>query len=103
MVLSAQLCGLDAKGAFCIWRRDRRNHASPNSAQTEAVMAGALGVQLAGDAWYFGKRYEKPFIGDALRPVEPRDILRAHKLLYVTAVILLVIALLVRGLVYGAL
>lgn len=103
MVLSARLCGLDAKGAFCIWRRDRRNHASPNSAQTEAVMAGALGVQLAGDAWYFGKRYEKPFIGDALRPVEPRDILRAHKLLYVTAVILLVIALLVRGLVYGAL
>lgn len=103
MVLSAWLCGLDGKEAFRIWRRDRRNHASPNSAQTEAVMAGALGVQLAGDAWYFGKRHEKPFIGDALRPVEPRDILRAHKLLYMTAVILLVIALLVRGLVYGAL
>lgn len=79
---AAALTGQDARGALRIWRRDRRSHASPNSAQTEAVMAGALGVQLAGPASYFGKLYEKPTIGDALRPVEPGDILRANRMLY---------------------
>ena len=79
---AAALTGQDARGALRIGRRDRRSHASPNSAQTEAVMAGALGVQLAGPASYFGKLYEKPTIGDALRPVEPGDILRANRMLY---------------------
>ena len=76
------LPGMDGKNAWRIFKRDRFNHASPNSAQTEAVMAGALGVQLAGPASYFGKLYEKPTIGDALRPVEPGDILRANRMLY---------------------
>lgn len=76
LIAAASLTGQNGKNALRICRRDRRNHASPNSAQTEAAMAGALGVQLAGPASYFGKRVEKPTIGDALRPVEPTDILR---------------------------
>ena len=80
-------------GAWRIWRRDRRNHASPNSAQTEAVMAGALGVQLAGSAWYFGERYDKPTIGDSLRAVEPGDILRANRLLYAAGLLGLLLLL----------
>ena len=75
----------DAKGAWKIWRRDRRNHASPNSAQTESACAGALGVQLAGPAYYFGEYYAKPTIGDALRPIEPEDILRANRMMYVAS------------------
>ena len=70
-----------------IYRRDSRNHASPNSAQTEAAMAGALDVQLAGNAYYFGKLYEKPTIGDPIRPVEIEDIPRANKLLYATCIV----------------
>lgn len=70
-----------------IYLRDRRNHASPNSAQTEAAMAGALQVQLAGDACYFGKLYKKPFIGDLLRPIEREDIRRSNQLMYGTAVL----------------
>lgn len=85
MILAAFFCGMDAKNAVRIYRRDRFNHKSPNAAQTEAVMAGALGVQLAGDAWYFGKRYEKPFIGDKLREIEAEDIPRSHRLMYGTA------------------
>lgn len=77
----------DGKGAWRIWRRDRRKHASPNSAQTEAVCAGSLGVQLAGDASYFGEIVKKPTIGDALRPVEYEDIKRANGLLYRTAIL----------------
>lgn len=89
MIFAAFLCGLDAKGAFRIFRRDRYQHKSPNSAQTESVCAGALGVQLAGDAWYFGKLHKKPFIGDPLRKVEPQDILRGEKLMYGTTVLML--------------
>lgn len=82
LIAAAPLVGLDGKNAFRIWRRDRRKHASPNSAQTEAAMAGALHVQLAGPASYFGERAEKPYIGDPDRPIEPEDIRRANRLMY---------------------
>lgn len=86
MVLAACLLpGMDGAGALHIYRRDRRNHKSPNSAQTEAACAGALGVQLAGDARYFGQLVKKPTIGDDRRPVEAEDIPRACRLLYVTS------------------
>lgn len=91
-VTAAALTGNDAKGAWRIWRRDRRNHASPNSAQTESACAGALGVQLAGPATYFGQYYDKPTIGDAARPIEPEDILRANRMMRVAGVLGLVAA-----------
>lgn len=75
----------DGKHAAFIYKRDRYNHASPNSAQTEAVCAGALSIQLAGDASYFGKIVKKPFIGESVRNVEYEDIRRANRLLYATA------------------
>ena len=100
MLLAGWLEGLDARRGWRIWRRDRRNHASPNSAQTEAAMAGALGIQLAGPAWYFGEKYDKPTIGDAKRPVEPNDILRADRLLYGGGVLGLVLLGLVRWAVW---
>lgn len=89
MIIAAGISGRDysAKNAYKIYRRDRRKHASPNSAQTEAACAGALGIRLAGDASYFGKVVKKPYIGDADRAVEYEDIRRANHLLYVTAVI----------------
>ena len=87
MALSTVFVGMDTKNAVKIYRRDRRNHASPNSAQTEAAMAGALDVQLAGNAYYFGKLYDKPTIGDPIRPVEIEDIPRANKLLYATCIV----------------
>ena len=86
MIAAAFLTGMDAKKAAQIYKRDRRKHASPNSAQTESVCAGALQVQLAGDAWYFGVLHKKETIGDPIRPVEAEDIKRAGRLMYVTAV-----------------
>lgn len=87
MILACFVSGADYDGkrAWRIYRRDRYRHASPNSAQTEAVCAGALGIRLAGNASYFGKMVEKPYIGDADRAVETEDIKRANHLLYVTA------------------
>ena len=91
MIAASFLCGLDGKNAWRIYKRDRRKHASPNAAQTEAVCAGALRVRLAGDAVYFGKVYKKEFIGDALRPIVPEDIKRTGRLMYITAFLLLIV------------
>ena len=102
MVLSAFLLpGYRGKNAFSIWRRDKRNHKSPNSAQTEAAAAGALGVELAGSAYYFGKLVEKPTIGDALRPIEPEDIPRVGKLMFCTSFCCLLLCLGGRLILWG--
>lgn len=87
MIAASYLGGneFSGKGAVSIYKRDNRNHASPNSAQTESVCAGALGIRLAGDAVYFGRTVKKPYIGDALRSVEYEDIKRINRLLYMTA------------------
>ena len=99
MIAGAWLIGMDGKNAKKIYLRDRRKHASPNSAQTEAVMAGALDIRLAGDAWYFGELHKKPYIGDPIRKVEIEDIIRSHKLMYAGTVLSLVVFGLVRVLV----
>lgn len=91
MTAAAFFTGMDMRKAWKIYLRDRRKHASPNSAQTESVCAGALGVQLAGDAWYFGELHKKETIGDALRPVEAEDIPRAGYLMYGTEVLVLLV------------
>ena len=101
MIVSAFLLGYDGKNAWRIWRRDRRKHASPNSAQTESVCAGALGVRLAGDAYYFGKLHKKPYIGDDERPIVNEDIRRANRLMYLTSAIMLVLFSVLRVLIYG--
>lgn len=82
IILCSRPLGYDGKGALKIFIRDRYKHKSPNSAQTESACAGALGIRLAGDAWYFGKLHEKPFIGDKVREVETEDIRRANRLMY---------------------
>jgi adenosylcobinamide-phosphate synthase len=91
MLLAGWLLKLNVKNGWKVFRRDRFNHASPNSAQTESVCAGLLGLRLAGDAWYHGELHKKKFIGDALREIEYEDIQRACRLLYVTAVLSLIL------------
>jgi len=103
MIAVSGLCGFDGKNALRIWHRDRRNHASPNSAQTESVMAGALNIRLAGDAIYFGKVHKKPYIGDDDRTVEPEDIPRANRLLYAATFVLIILTVAVRGILCATL
>ena len=80
LIAAAGITGEDAAGAFRIWRRDRRKHLSPNSAQCEAAMAGALGLRLCGPAVYFGQVCDKPWIGDGTREIVPGDIRRACRM-----------------------
>ena len=89
--------GFDGKKAWKVFLRDRKNHKSPNSAQTEAACAGALGLQLAGDAYYFGKLVKKPVIGDDRRKIQAGDIRRANQLMYVTAFLTLILSLGIRA------
>mgnify|MGYP000868214275 CR=1 FL=1 len=91
LIVSAYLLRYDGK--------NRRNHKSPNSAQTESACAGALGLRLAGDAWYFGKLVPKPYIGDEIHPIEPQDIRRVNRLMYGAAGIMGLLALVMRAVI----
>ncbi len=87
MIVAAWGQGMRGKDAARIFFRDRKKHLSPNSAQTESVAAGALGIQLGGTHIYFGKAVEKPTIGDVTRRAEPEDIRRTNRLMLTTAVL----------------
>lgn len=99
MVLVSPILKFDGRGAWRMFFRDRKNHKSPNSAHTEAACAGALGIQLAGDASYFGELVHKPTIGDADHPVVPEHIVSANKLLYGTSVLCFILCFLIRFLI----
>ena len=101
MIVAAFIGGrqFDGQNAYRIFKRDRFNHASPNSAQTESVCAGALRVRLAGDAVYFGKLVKKKYIGDGLREIEYEDIKRANRLMYITAFLCELLSVAVMSLV----
>lgn len=88
LVASAWLCGLDWLGAWRIYRRDRHNHASPNSGHPEAAAAGALGLQLGGVSSYFGQPVEKPTMGDALGEPQPGHILAVNRLVLVLTLLM---------------
>ncbi|MCR4584267.1 MAG: adenosylcobinamide-phosphate synthase CbiB [Lachnospiraceae bacterium] len=89
--------GMDGAAAYMIWKRDRRKHESPNSAQTESAFAGALGLKLAGPAYYFGRLKEKPWIGEEKKEIDREDIARANKLMLAVSALGLISVLLVRG------
>ena len=91
MIAASPALKLDGRNAFRIWKRDRRKHASPNSAQTESVAAGALHIELAGPASYFGKRVEKPTLGDDDRPIERADVRRTSGLMYGASILVLLL------------
>ena len=96
MVLVSSPLGFDGKNAFRVFLRDRKKHASPNSAQTEASCAGALHLRLAGDASYGGQLHKKPYIGDDDRPIEAADIRRANKLMYGASAAALAVCVCIR-------
>lgn len=96
IVAAALVPFADAGQAWRIFRRDRKKHASPNAAQTESACAGALHIRLAGPASYFGRRMEKPWIGDDDKPVEPEDIRRSVWLMWISSALALAIGIAVR-------
>jgi adenosylcobinamide-phosphate synthase len=98
MVAASMLLRLDHKRSLVILIRDSRSHSSPNSGFPEAAVAGALGVQLGGTNYYFGKPVEKPTIGESLRPLEGQDIKRTIGLLYISSILALALFSVLSGL-----
>lgn len=96
IILSSLILGYDYKNSLKIYKRDRYNHTSPNSAHPEAAMAGALGVELGGANYYFGKLVEKPTIGDKSKEIEINDVNKTAKVLYLASFIGFLIALGIR-------
>jgi adenosylcobinamide-phosphate synthase len=99
IVISATILKYDYKNSFKIYKRDRYNHTSPNSAHPEAAIAGALGVQLGGANYYFGRLVEKPTIGDNLKKIQIEDVYKTTKVLYLSSFIGFIIDLVIRGLI----
>ena len=96
MILVSAFLGFDYKGAFRVWKRDRLKHLSPNSGNPEAAVAGALGIMLGGDAFYFGELHKKATLGDDVRNPEAEDINRAIKLMYGSSALCLLILIIGR-------
>ncbi len=101
IIWASLFCNKDFKGAIAVYRRDRYKHLSPNSAHTEAVCAGALGIQLGGTSTYKGKIIEKPTIGDNNRNADIKDIKDSSVLMYTAAIIALLLGLLLSVLLRG--
>ena len=99
MIIASFLLHYDYKNAIKIYKRDKHNHSSPNSAQTESVCAGAFGIQLAGNAYYFGKLYEKPTIGDKVNEITHDDIIKANRLMYMTSFVAALSLMIIRFLI----
>ena len=91
IVFASMILGYDYKNSLKIFIRDRKNHSSPNSAHSEASVAGALGVQFGGKVSYFGKEINKPTIGDKTKEFELEDIRKNIRIMYVTSFLSLVI------------
>ena len=96
MIAGAGMLHLDNRNALRIYRRDRNGHKSPNAGQTESVCAGALHVQLGGDASYFGKTVKKAAFGDPDREINRGDILRSIDLMTAASVLALVLCAVIR-------
>ncbi len=100
MILSSIILKLNYKNTYKIYKRDRYNHLSPNSAHTEAVCAGALGIKLAGGSYYKGVYVEKPTIGDELREVNTEDIKTSNRLMYTTSIVCFLIGIAIKFIIY---
>lgn len=96
VIFAAFILGLDYKNSYRIYKRDRYNHTSPNSAHPESAVAGALGIRLGGANYYFGKLVEKPTIGDAKKKIEISDVYKTNNILGMVSFLGMVVALIIR-------
>ena len=96
IVVVSFILGLDYKNSFKIYKRDKNNHSSPNSAHPEAAVAGALNVQLGGPNYYFGKLVEKQTIGDDREKIDINKVNNTNNILYCSAVLGCIMALIIN-------
>ncbi|MDP2844435.1 MAG: cobalamin biosynthesis protein, partial [Acetobacterium sp.] len=101
MLVGGMFLGYTFNDGCRIFKRDRLNHKSPNSAHPESVVAGLLGIQLGGTNQYFGETLEKPTIGDAKTPLEILDIRETITIMYGSEVVLMIFATIMAVIIYS--
>jgi len=99
LIIAAYFLNFDAKNAFQSWLKDKDKSESPNSGNPEAAFAGALGIRFGGEVSYFGKVYNKPYIGPGKREVTRNDVKSGIKLCYVTSLLFLIFGFAIEYLV----
>ncbi len=87
IVFSAALIRLEWRRAIAVVFRDAHLQPSPNAGYPEAALAGALGVQLGGLNYYFGRPVEKPFLGDPRADLNWSRFSQVRLLLYLVAAV----------------
>ena len=99
ITIASFILGLDYKNSLKIYKRDKNNHSSPNSAHPEAAVAGALNIQLGGANYYFGKLVEKPTIGDCKEKVSIDKVNDVNNILYCSAILGCIMSLIIKFIV----
>jgi adenosylcobinamide-phosphate synthase len=83
------MLGYDAGRSRRTTLRDAPSQPSPNAGYPEAAVAGALGIRLGGVSFYNGARIEKPYLGDAVKPLDKRAFQATRVLLYTCSALML--------------
>jgi adenosylcobinamide-phosphate synthase len=94
LLIAAGAAMTDRQAAHRAWEavmRDARRHRSPNAGWTEAAMAGALGLSLAGPRAYGGVTVDDAFMGNGRREANAQDIRAALKLYHRADTLLIVL------------
>jgi adenosylcobinamide-phosphate synthase len=99
--LAARLTGFRMRDSWRVVLRDSRSHSSPNSGWSEAAFAGALGIQVGGTNYYFGRPVFKPTIGDGTEVIAPGHIIGAIRIMYTSSVLALLLGSALRLIIQG--
>ncbi|WP_425538434.1 adenosylcobinamide-phosphate synthase CbiB [Microaceticoccus formicicus] len=90
MILSS-VFSFDMKTGFKTTMRDHKKHTSPNAGYPESTVAGLLNIQLGGGSFYENIYIEKPYIGDAIRPVRAKDIDDTIRIMYRSEILFMIL------------
>jgi adenosylcobinamide-phosphate synthase len=103
MMVAAQFVTGRASQAWTVCRADARRHASPNAGFPEAAAAGALGIQLGGDATYGGEVERRAAMGSADRLPLVADITSMRSMMRIATAVAFCLFALLRALFVRAL
>ncbi|MBR1422314.1 MAG: cobalamin biosynthesis protein CobD [Ruminococcus sp.] len=96
MMLDSAFLGLSVKDAWKVYKKDKRHSPSPNTAQTQSVCAGALGLTLGGDIYRKGTLIKRHTIGFGDKEATSNDIFWVNQLLMGVSCIAVFITAVVR-------
>jgi len=99
IAISSAIIGGKFKESIEVMARDGNKHSSPNSGVPEAAMAGALGIRLGGPSTYQGRVFEKPYLGEEKRTLQPFFINEALSISLIASILMIFTGVILRWLI----